>query len=284
MPKIYRRFFILQMLSFLAACQAKEESKIDLEFVIGVFSDENQKQVIKRFANFREYLSQRTQPIVNLEVTSSEQMAIERLKRGSWSLVFATPSLTALGKAFYQYQPILSLQRDGILRSVIVVRQDSSLKELKELQNKKVALGLPGSTTGYYLPLYNLFGLTLAEILFISTPKAILESVAKKQVIAGAVSLQEFNLLKGQFNRKEFRILFSDSQNIPPGAILLSPEVERNSQERLEKILKEAPPNITQEVGYLPNESVDDYKYMVDVVKRVTPLTGTIRSKPARLF
>jgi phosphonate transport system substrate-binding protein len=157
------------------------------------------------------------------------------------------------------------------------------VQQLKDLQGKTVALGQPGSATGYYFPLYNLFGLTLASILFAPTPETVLEWVAQGKAAAGAISLEEFNLYRTKLGNA-FRILFTDSQNVPPGAVLIGPNIERNRQELIRNSMKDAPPNLVQDVGYLPNAEAPDYQYMISVVKRVTAISGRLNSKPVRLF
>lgn len=282
--KITRRIFILQVLSLLAACQSQEKPTGGLELVLGVISYGEEKQALEQFTNLRQYLGDKIGSIIQLEPAFNENVAIERVKRNSWSLVFATPGLAALATYEYKYQALFPLQTNGNSRSVIVVRKDSGLKELKDLQGKIVALGLPGSATGYYVPLYNLYGLILAEILFTPTPKKILELVAENQADAGAVSLEEFNALRNISDKTEFTILFSDYQNIPPGAVLISPEVEKPRQDLIRKYLREAPPNIIKTAGYSPNSQPPNYKYMMTVVKRVIAITGRINSKPVRVF
>ncbi|MBD2336066.1 PhnD/SsuA/transferrin family substrate-binding protein [Calothrix sp. FACHB-156] len=282
--KISRRLFILQMLFFFAACETKDSSTKFTELVIGIISYGQEKQKLEQFSRFREYLGKRTRAIIQVEPTFNEKMAIERIKNYSWALVFASPGLAAIAKANYKYLPIFPLAVDINLRSIFVVRKDSPLKGLKDLQNKKVALGLPGSATGYYFPLYNLYGLTLAEILFAPTPKTVLEWVAQNKAAAGALSLQEFNSHRLELNNVEFRILFSDPQIVPPGAVLLSPKLDQNRQELIRNSLKEAPPTLIQDFTYVTNEEVPNYEYMISVVNRVTSLTTDLRAKPTRIF
>ena len=282
--KIYRRVFILQMLFFFAACEAKETSTKEFELVIGVISYGQEKQAIERFARFRQYLSRKIGAIIQLEPTFNENMAMERIQHLAWALVFAPSGLAAFAKANYQYVPIFPLQIDGNSRSIFIVLNGSPIQSLKDLQGQTVALGLPGSATGYYLPLYNLYGLTLAEILFAPTPKTILQWVAEKQASAGAMSLEEFNLYKIEFSGIEFRILFTDPHHVPPGAVLIAPNIERNRQELIRNFLKEAPLSLIQDVGYVPNGEIPDYQYMISVVNRVKSITANLNSKPVRIF
>jgi phosphonate transport system substrate-binding protein len=238
--------------------------------------------VLRAFGNI--YLGEKTGTIIQLEPAYNETIALERIKHQTWSLVFAPPGLAAFASANHQYEPIFPLQIDGNVRSIFIVRQDSPLKELKDLQGKTVALGFQGSATGYYFPLYNLYGLTLAEILFSPTPKAVMESVAQGKAVAGALSLQEFNSYRAQLTDVEFRILFTDSHNVPQGAVLIAPNIEKTGKELIRNYMREAPPTLIQEIGYVPNAEAPNYQHMIAVVKRVTSIAANLHQKPARLF
>ncbi|MEO1375420.1 MAG: PhnD/SsuA/transferrin family substrate-binding protein, partial [Cyanobacteria bacterium J06635_10] len=183
-----------------------------------------------------------------------------------------------------QYSSIFPLQLSTYSRSIIIVRQESTLKDLSDLQGKTIALGQKGSATGYYIPLYNLYGLTLASILFAATPQVSLEWVSSGKVDAAAISLEEFNFNKLKLNSSQFRILFKDSHTVPSGAVLISPKIERKRSEIIRNRMKNAPLFLVQEAKYIPNASPPDYEYMIGVVKRVASIAKNINSKPARLF
>ncbi len=280
--RLSRRIFMLQVLFAIAACAA-EETNQKLELVTGVISYGDEKQALEKFASFGAYLGEQIKSIIQIEPAFNENLAIDRIKSHAWSLVFAPPGLAAIAISNYQYLPLFPLQTDGNIRSILIVRQDSPLKQLKDLQGKTIALGQVGSATGYYFPLYNLYGLTLAKILFAPTPKVILEWVQQGLVAAGAISLEEFNLYKLKLD-PGLRILFTDSQNVPPGSVLISPEIDRNRQELIQKYMRDAPPGLVQEVRYLPNSTPPNYDYMTSVVKRVTSIAAKLNSKPVRLF
>jgi phosphonate transport system substrate-binding protein len=218
--------------------------------------------------------------LIELEPAFNEVKAIEQIRRRAWSLVFAPPGLAAIAISTAQYLPLFSLEGVNNSRSLILLRQDSPIKKLADLSGKVIALGQPGSATGYYLPLYNLYGLTLADVRFAPTPKTILEWIEKKQVTAGALSLAEFERYRSDFETK-FRILHSD--RVPPGAILVGPMVERNQQEQIRKALKSASPSMSVAAGYLPNAEIPDYKSFIKVVQRVNSIAKQIQKKPAPL-
>lgn len=278
-----RRFFLWQQLSWIVAgCTSAPKSTGVL--TIGVINYSGGEDIIGQFSQFNRLLGEKTKAHIRLEPTFNENKAIERLEAGAWSLVFAPPGIAAIAMTRHQYVSLFPLVGVSNLRSIFVVRKDSPINELKQLNGQTVALGQRGSATGYYFPLYNLFGLTLAEILLTPAPKTVLELVAEGKAAAGAVSLAEFNLYSSQLQPAEFRILYTDAHYVPPGVVLIGPTVERNRQEFIRKIMNDFPSALAQEVGYVPNAKIPDYAYMISIVERVRAIAANVQSKPARIF
>ena len=278
-----RRFFVFNLLGLtFAACQSPREFEGTL--TIGVINYGGGEQIINQYAKFNNYLGEKTNSYIQLEPAFNENKAVERLEARAWSLVFAPPGIAAIAIARHQYVPLFPLIGISNLRSIFVVRKDNSISDLKQLQGQTIALGQLGSTTGYYFPLYNLFGTTLAEILFAPTPKAALELVAEGKAIACAISEAELSLYGSQLGSTQFRILFKDPHYVPLGVVLIGPNVERNRQEFIRKVMSDTPSGLAEEVGYVPNGQVPDYKYMISMVNRVSSITSKLQSKPVRIF
>ena len=284
--RLSRRLFLLQSISILLAVNAcKSAQKTSATLVIGVISYDQEEQITKRYQTFSRYLSSVLRAHVEIEPTFNERKALERIQSQAWSLVLAAPGVAAIAISDFQYIPLFPMQEDIInLRSILVVRNDSPILELKQLEGKTIALGQVGSTTGYYFPIYNLYGLTLAEVLLAPTPKTILEWVAQEKVMAGALSRKEFNLYRQEFSPTEFRILYTNSHLAPPSTILMAPTIDRTYQNGIIKVMRDAPPDVVQEAGYVPNAAVPNYEYMISVVERVRAIATQIHHKPAQLF
>jgi len=278
-----RRLFFLQLL-LLTTARCKSTPSLDGQLVIGVISYSEGEQTLNQYANFNSYLGKKMGAHIELEPAFNEKKALERIQNQAWSLVFAPPGLAAIAISDYQYLALFRQQGFNHSRSILVVRNDSPIRELKQLEGQTVALGQVGSATGYYLPIYNLYGLTLAEVLFAPTPETVCEWVAQGKATAGALSLAEFNLYIPQLSQTKFRVLYIDPHNVPPGVVLIGPTVERNRQEQIHKIMSTAPSSLIQETGYVPNEQLPDYQYMIAVVKRVRSIATHLHEKPARLF
>jgi phosphonate transport system substrate-binding protein len=271
------------MLWLLAAC-TPEKTKTPEKLTIGVVSYGEGTKSIDRYGRFRDHLASELGAIIELEPALNELQAVERIQSHAWSLVFAPPGLAAIAISKQQYIPIFSMQGLENQRSTIIVLADSPIKKLTDLSNKAVAVGQIGSATGYYLPIYALYGLNLAAVEFSPTPKGIMEMVEQGQVAAGAISKEEFERYLSGFGEGKFRILHTSELGIPRGAVLVSPTVERNLQQQIAAAMKSAPPNLIQEANYIANAPVPNYEFMIKVVERVRPIATRVRQKPAPLY
>jgi phosphonate transport system substrate-binding protein len=279
-----RRLFLSQFLMGLLVGCTPEKLATRNKLVIGIVSYGEGNKSMDQYGRFRDYLAAQTNSIVELEPAFNEVKALQQIQRHNWSLVFATPGLAAIAVSQEKYLPLFSMQGSPNLRSVLVVRKDSPVKKVLDLQNQAIALGQIGSATGYYLPIYELYGLKLSEVIFAPTPKAILEMINSGTVAAGAVSKAEFDRYSGEFGQQKFRILPSISQGVPPGIVLISPNVDPNLQAQIITAMKSASPTIIAEAGYITNIPTPDYTFLIEVVERVKPIVTRIRQKPAPLY
>lgn len=275
-----RRLFLWQILFLLTACKAAETSKLG-KLSIGAVSYGEGDRSIEQYSPLVDYLQAQLKTIIELEPAYNEIKALEQIKRKNWSLVFAPPGLAAIAIFEEQYSPLFPLEGVEKMRSLIVVREESPFKKLTDLKNKSIALGQPGSATGYSLPLYNLYGLTLAEVRIAPTPKTILEWIDKNEVAAGALSLADLERYRQDFKQTNYRVIHSNS--VPPGSIIVGPMVELYQQERIRKTLASASQNTIQAAGYLTNSRVPEYKALMEIIAKVRPLAGKIKNKPVSL-
>ncbi|MEE3719772.1 PhnD/SsuA/transferrin family substrate-binding protein [Tumidithrix elongata RA019] len=271
------------LLGLLVSCtQGTPTSRKKL--IVGIVGYGEGNKSIDQYARFKDHLSAQTNSVIELEPAFNEVKALEQIQRRVWSLVFAPPGLAAIAISKEQYIPLFPIQGVANLHSVLVVKKDSPIQKLQDLQDQAIALGQVGSATGYYLPIFDLYGLKLSEIVFAPTPKAILEMVDAGTVAAGAVSKPEFDRFSLELGQQKFRILQSSSKSVPPGMVLLAPTVERNEQEQIAAAMKSASPTIIAEAGYITNVPLPDYAFLIEVVERVRPIVTRIKQKPAPLY
>jgi phosphonate transport system substrate-binding protein len=281
---ISRRLFLSQFLLGLLSSCALPQTISRTKLVIGIVSYGEGNKSIDQFGRFQEYLATQTNTFIELEPAFNEIKALTQIQRQNWSLVFATPGLAAVAISQERYIPLFAMQGSPNLRSVLVVKQDSPVQKILDLQNQVIALGQIGSATGYYLPIYELYGLKLAEIIFAPTPKAILAMVNSGTVAAGAVSKSEFDRFSMEFGQQKFRIIQSSKERVPPGVVLLSPKIERDLQAQIVKAMESAAPSVISEAGYITNVPIPNYGFLIEAVKRVKPIVTRIKKKPVPLY
>lgn len=275
------RFLLILWLP-LSGC-SQDRSTPPEKLTIGVVSYDTGVLSIDSYERFQDYLAKQTSSIVELEPALNELNAVQRIHSKAWSIVFAPPGLAAIAIGTENYTPIFRMEGVDNLRSVIVVREDSPIKSIADIANKAIALGEPGSAAGYYLPLYDLYGLTLAEVRFAPTPKTILAWLSQETVAAGALSENDFERYKYEFGQTKFRILHT-SRFVPPAVVLLAPTLDRNQEEQIKAVMSAAPSSITEDAHYIPNTKLPDYEQFIQIVKKVKPLEARLREKPVVLL
>ena len=268
--------------SLIYGCASKAPPGPPNRLIVGLVSYDTGARSVEKYERFRQYLAERTQSVVELEPVFNELRAVEQIERNIWSIVFAPSGLAAIAIAEAQYIPIFPLQGVNNLRSVTVVRDDSSFESLTDLSNEIIALGEPGSAVGYYLPLYDFYGLTLSEIRLAPTPKTVLTWLSEGMIAAGSLAEDDYQRYRNDFSPTKFRVLHQ-SRIIPPGALLLGPTVERNQQQIIEMALKEASSDIASDAGYIPNSPPPKFDQLIILLEKVRPLQARVREKPAVL-
>jgi phosphonate transport system substrate-binding protein len=280
-----RRFLIAYGCLFIAGCAWSTSTRTEPleQLTIGTVAYGEEARSVDQYQRFVDYLENETKALVQLEPAYNEVKAAEQIRRHAWSLVFAPPGLAAIAVSKAQYLPLFPLEGIDDLSSVLVVLQDSPIKSLTDVNGQVLALGQSGSATGYYVPLYELYGTTPAEVRISPTPKTTLEWLANKEVAIGAMSKDQFERYRSQFNSVPFRILVS-SRRIPSGSVLVSPTVDRNQQQLIQNAMSSALPAIAQEAGYLPTVQPPNYDDLITFIKKVEPIEARIRDKPAPLY
>jgi phosphonate transport system substrate-binding protein len=279
----YRFFSLLLLLPALIGCGPSDVLR-QKKLVIGAVSYGKGNLSFDRYAGLKTQIESQLKCIIEIEPAYNEVQALQQIERKAWDVVFAPAGLAAIAIAEAKYLPVLPRSGGGQDRSIIVVKEESSIRRLGDLANQTVALGQVGSATGYYYPLFNLYGSTLAEVKLAPTPKTMLEWIAQGKVAAGALSVAELEQYRAGFPNTKFRVLYRDTHLVPSGSILVGPNVERNEQEQILKALQSVPSSIAASADYVSNAKPPDYKYLIEVVKRVRPIAKRIKEKPAPLY
>ncbi|MGK7939672.1 MAG: phosphate/phosphite/phosphonate ABC transporter substrate-binding protein [Crocosphaera sp.] len=277
-----RCLYLVIIIFLLLGCQSRQPFADRI--TLGVISFGDNQQLEEKYGELKVYLEKELNSIVELEPTYNERQAITQIKAQAWDVVFAPSGLAAIASKQSTYKPILPLEGGLNNRSIFVVAQTSPLKTVPELKGKVIALGQPGSATGYYFPLFNLYGMTLAKIYLATTPKQALEWIGQGKVVAAAMSLEDYNRYRTTVPGTQFRVLFQDDHEVPSGSILLSNTLPQIQQQALLNVLSSAPPMIPASVGYIANADVPNYEELGTIIDKINPISENIQQEPAMLY
>ena len=275
-------FFLVGI--WISGCSNDNKTKVPEKLTVGVVSYEETELSLQKYDRFKSYISSKTNSIVEVEPTYNELRAIRQIRSQHWDIVFAPPGLAAIAIGEKRYEPLFSMREVSSTRTpLIVVRDDSPIQSISDLANKTVGFGQRGSAAGYYVPLYDLFGLTLKEIPFASTPKQLMKWISEGKVDAGAISKNNFERYRQVKQETNFRTIHQ-GRYIPSGVVLLAPTIDKNRQQQIQTVMKEAPAHIAADAGYTPNAKIPNYQQFIKLVEKVRPLENQVQQKPAVLL
>ena len=284
LPRIFIPPILVIIGLFGVGCATETENFNPHRLTIGVVSYGEGTVSLEKYQGLKDYIAVQTQSIVELEPAYNELQAVEQVHRKNWEIVFAPPGLAAIAIGKEQYIPLFSMEGvSSTQRSLLIVRDDKPIQKVGDLGNKIVALGETGSAAAFYVPLYDLYGLTLAQIRSASTPKTALGLVNDGTVDAAALSERDYETYQREFPGTKFRVLHT-SRWIPAGVVLLGPRVDRNLQQQFQKVMREAPPGIVSDAGYVPAAKIPNYNQFIQLVEKVRPLEEKVKSTPVTLL
>jgi phosphonate transport system substrate-binding protein len=161
----------------------------------GVIPRYNPLVMYKRYQPIMDYLTAETPYRFELKISKDYPEAVRFLRQGVTQVSSLGDVTFAEASSEYAAIPILKpLNRDGVpfYRSAIIVRNDSPLKNIRELRGKTMAFGSPHSTSGNLIPRYLLWdnGIGLRDLKSFTNLQhhdAVAKAILKGQFDAGAV-------------------------------------------------------------------------------------------------
>ena len=229
----------------------------------------------------RALMSVASRCVVEFEPLLSPERARQRLQDGRWDVAFLPPGLTALAlQPGVAGQPLRSLARPNRSRSALLVSADSSLRELKDIDGRRLGLLPRGSLTGFYLPLYNLHGLQLAQVRYAINYEALLALLREGAVdaIAWDTGLESPGA--------DVRVLAEDSNDIPSGAMVLSRALVTADHKPMLATLDQGAAEMPGDLGYVATVLPDPQSYqgLRDIVRHVEGWTLPSEGLPYTVF
>jgi phosphonate transport system substrate-binding protein len=228
--------------------------------LFGVIPRYNPMLMYRIYQPLVDYLTEATPYRFELKLSRDYGEAVEFLRKGTTQVAFLGDLTFAKACEGFDVLPIakpLSSSGDPFYRSIVVVREDSPIRSLKDLEGKSFAFGDLHSSSGNLVPRYLLFehGITVFDLKFydhLSTHAAVAKAVLKGKFDAGAVK----DSVASSYRKQGLRFL-AVSDPIPSVPIV----VRKDAPPDLVKALTDALLALDPEEHDLMDEWDQEFRY-----------------------
>ena len=225
MPRLSRLVLALALLAGglfpLHAAPAAERPK---KLVIGLLPGESAPTVMRLNEPLRAYLEKRLGIPVEMVVGANYAATGEALRFGRLDIAYLGPVTYILRSRSAKMEPFARPSHEVVgptFKAVIIVPADSPAKTLADLKGGEVAFGDPASTSGTWVPRYQLVEAGLISgrdytLRVLGAHDSVALAVASHKVAAGGLSMPIYERLlkEGKIDPKSVRIL-AESPAIP---------------------------------------------------------------------
>ncbi|MFA6022183.1 MAG: phosphate/phosphite/phosphonate ABC transporter substrate-binding protein [Rhodospirillales bacterium] len=208
------------LLSLTAPALAERPQKL----VIGLLPGESAPTVMRLNEPLRAYLEKRLNMPVEMMVGANYAATGEALRFGRLDIAYLGPVTYLLRARSAQLQPFARPSHEVVgptFTAAIIVPADSPAKTLADLKGGEIALGDPASTSGTWVPRYELLDAGLVSgrdytLRVLGAHDNVALAVANKKVTAGGLSMPVYKRLlkEGKIDAKATRLLV-ESRPIP---------------------------------------------------------------------
>ena len=218
-----RRSALALLLSCSLGLSALAQSRPP-KLVVGLLPTESAPTVIRLNEPLRAYLEKRLGLPVELVVGANYAATSEALRFGRLDIAYLGPVTYILQSRRARLQPFARPSHALVgptFKAVVIVPADSKARTLADLKGQEVAFGDPASTSGTWVPRYQLLEAGLASgrdytLRVLGAHDAVALAVASHRVAAGGLSQPVYQRLvrEGKIDPGATRVL-AESADIP---------------------------------------------------------------------
>ncbi len=283
MLRTLRDLLLLALLAFTlpAAAQGRPD-----KLVIGLLPGESAPTVMRLNEPMRAYLEKRLGLPVELMVGANYAATGEALRFGRLDIAYLGPVTYILQSRRARLEPFARPSHEKVgptFQAVIIVPKDSPARSLADLKGKEIALGDPASTSGTWVPRYQLLaaGLTAGKhysLRVLGAHDAVALAVANKKVAAGGLSMPIYQRLlkEGKLDGQAVRVL-AESPAIPEYLWTfregLDPAFKEEVRQAFIHISDPEALKVFRAEAFIPavDADVDRVRGWVDAIRQATP-------------
>ena len=287
----------------LFACSETEQNKLDNiestekqhSLTLIVHPYDNPSRLVARFSPLTHYLGKQLNQPVELVIARSYVDQIQRITSGQADLAYMGPTPFLRAQDHYLHQadskliPLAAEVQQGAAsyRSVIVVREDSTIMNLVGLKNRTFAFGAPHSFSSHYVPRVMIGNSGIAfndlrDYAFLGRHERVALAVLHGDFDAGGIN----EAVATQYREREpgLRII-ATSPPLPPHLIVARPDLPDHYIDVLRRALIHPPAGSTDFIDAM--QALGDSILFMDPemsrFERARRVIEAVESNPAEL-
>ncbi len=281
----------LRCLSFLFLLPTAAPVVADkAELIFAVHPYDTPSRIIIRFQPVCDYLTEVLQRPVKLYITTSYEEQIRKIARDEVDIAYMGPSPYLRAHDRYAESGKSRVQLIAVeppYQGVIIVRRDSNIHSLRDLQDKTFAFGALQSFAGHYMPRVMMLdaGITLADLKdysFLDRHERVVLSVVHGDFDAGATTR---GIAEHYIDRPPGLRILALTPPLPPLSLVARPGLDADTMARLRQALIEpdidgiqALKSLGQNVSFsiIDDASFDEARKVMERIER----SGAASSPP----
>lgn len=229
--------------------------------IVGIWNSRKDYLPLEEY--LRKELGNQVKVVIDGDENLSYKDAKNQIIRKQWDIVFTrSPMLSIVAKdnGYSFAGRMFAKSPTPYYQSVLFVRSDSKIRSLADLKSTTtIALGEFNSPHSFYMPVYDLYGLSL-RVDMGHKGSEIIEMVRTGKADIGA---GVFSYLKSNPNYREIHV----SRDIPGSGVYLSPQLSESDRATIKQVLLDAPAEVQEKANYGKGEEAD-YANFIGITKR----------------
>jgi len=201
----------------------------------GIVPQQSAKKLARLWTPIFKHLSEKTGTTIRFATAQNIPTFEKRMREGVYDVAYMNPYHYTVFSQQPGYDAI-ARQKNKRIKGIVVVRKDSPLKALAELDQQKLAFPSPAAFAASVLPRARMEqeGMTI-EPKYVSSHDSVYMSVSKGFFVAGGGVMRTFNNTTPEV-REQLRVLWS-TPTYTPHAIAVHPRVKSETVAKLKQAL-----------------------------------------------
>ncbi|SCA57717.1 Phosphonate ABC transporter phosphate-binding periplasmic component [Candidatus Terasakiella magnetica] len=228
---------IICSMVFLVGLQIQAAQAETQTFTFGFVPQQSAKVLVQKWGPILRYLSEETGYKLKFRTASKIPEFEKRVRNGDYDFSYMNPIHYTVFAKEPGYRAFAK-QKGKMIKGILVVRKDATLKELEELSGNTLAFPAPAAFAASVLPRGSLSGAGVSFIpKYVGSHDSVYHGVAKGLYVAGGGIQRTFGTVKPEIG-KQLRVLWT-TKGYTPHAFASHPRIPQEVVSKIQKAFVE---------------------------------------------